>query len=85
MYTADRLLENGNVDFVINDGARGFSSCYLNAKNFNSYVYQAGVFERHRTDIPQINLIHVHGSIFWQRCPVSRYRYANNMGRSSVS
>ena len=25
VYTADRLLENGNVDFVINDGARGFS------------------------------------------------------------
>ena len=46
---------------------RGFSSRYLNAKNFNSYVYQAGVFERHQTDISQINLIHVHGSIYWYK------------------
>lgn len=64
-YTSDQLLRNGNIDFVINDGARGFSDRYLQAKNFNSYLCQTGVFERHHTDIPQINLIHLHGSAYW--------------------
>ncbi len=66
-YTADQILENGNLDFVINDGARGFNRRYLQAKNFNSFVCQTGIFERHHNDIPQINLIHIHGSVYWYK------------------
>jgi len=66
-HVADDLLQKGNTDFVVNDGARGFNRRYLQARNFNSFVFQTGVFERHRTDIPQINLIHLHGSVYWYK------------------
>ncbi len=83
---ADKLLKKGNVDFIINDGARGFGQRYLQAKNFNSYVYQTGVFERHRTDIPQINMIHVHGSVYWYKDGGNiRVDYSNNDNRLITS
>lgn len=66
-YVADDMLRRGNIDFIVNDGARGFNKRYLQAKNFNSSVSQTGIFERHRTTIPQINLIHVHGSAYWYK------------------
>ncbi len=65
-YAADQLISTGNIDFILNDGASGFSKRYLHAKNYNRYTCETGVFERHQTDIPQINLIHLHGSTYWQ-------------------
>lgn len=65
--TADRLLKQGKTEFVINDGSRGFRTKYLQAKNFNSYLRQTGVFSIQHTDIPQINLIHLHGSVYWTK------------------
>jgi hypothetical protein len=65
VQVADELLQLGNEDFVVNDGARGFNKRYLQAKNFNSIIGQTGIFDRHFTEIPQINLIHVHGSAYW--------------------
>jgi hypothetical protein len=64
---ADEILRQGNVDFLLNDGARGFRRRYLQARNFKTYLCQTGVFERHQASVPQINLIHVHGSIYWQK------------------
>jgi len=64
-HVADEILQKGNEDFVVNDGARGFNKRYLQAKNFNSFLCQTGVFERHVSEIPQINLIHLHGSAYW--------------------
>ncbi|CAN7602126.1 SIR2 family protein [Acidovorax sp. LjRoot118] len=64
---ADRILEKGDIDFVLNDGARGFSRRFLQARNFNTFVCQTGIFERHQTSIPQINLVHVHGSVYWRK------------------
>ena len=66
-HAADNILRQGSTDFIVNDGARGFSRRYLQAKNFNSFVYQTGIFERHIADIPQINLIHLHGSVYWKK------------------
>jgi hypothetical protein len=66
-HTADDLLRAGEVDFIINDGTRGFTRRYLQAKNFNNLVYQTGVFDRHRSDVPQINLIHLHGCAYWKK------------------
>lgn len=66
-HVADDMLKQGNIDFIINDGTRGFKRRYLQAKNFNSSVSQTGVFERHRTTIPQINIIHLHGSVYWYK------------------
>lgn len=65
--TADQILRQGKIDFVINDGARGFKTRYLQAKNFNSYLRQTGVFSLQHTDIPQVNLIHLHGSAYWSK------------------
>lgn len=64
---ADELLKVGDTDFVLNDGARGFSKRILQARNFGSYLCQAGVFGRYQTSIPQINLIHLHGSVYWNK------------------
>lgn len=66
-HIADSLFKRGNVDFVLNDGARGFHRRFLQAKNFNSFLCQSGVFERHTSGIPQINLIHLHGSVYWHK------------------
>lgn len=64
---ADELLTEGSIDFVLNDGARGFTKRILQARNFGSYLCQAGVFGRYQSSIPQINLIHLHGSVYWQK------------------
>lgn len=66
-HIADSLFERANVDFVLNDGARGFHRRFLQARNFNSFLCQTGVFERHTLGIPQINLIHLHGSVYWHK------------------
>lgn len=64
---ADALIKEGYIDFVLNDGARGFTRRTLQARNFGSYLCQAGVFGRYQTSIPQINLIHLHGSVYWSK------------------
>ncbi|PFG10123.1 SIR2 family protein [Marinobacter sp. LV10MA510-1] len=64
---ADEIIREGNVDFLLNDGTRGFRRRYLQAQNFNTYLCQTGIFERHQISIPQINLIHLHGSVYWKK------------------
>lgn len=64
---ADELIKEGRTDFVLNDGARGFSKRILQARNFGSYLCQAGVFGRYQSSIPQVNLIHLHGSVYWSK------------------
>lgn len=66
-HVADSVLQRGAVDFVLNDGTRGFGRRFLQARNFNSFLCQTGVFERQHSGIPQINLIHVHGSVYWNK------------------
>ncbi|WP_157269960.1 hypothetical protein [Azohydromonas aeria] len=64
---ADDLINSGTHDFLINDGTRGFRTKILEARNFNSYLCHSGVFDRHSSSIPQINLIHLHGSVYWKK------------------
>lgn len=64
---ADAIMQRGQIDFVLNDGTRGFSKRILQARNFNSFLCQTGVFGRHQSSIPQINLIHLHGSVYWSK------------------
>jgi len=64
---ADDLIKEGRTDFVLNDGARGFSKRILQARNFGSYLCQTGVFGHYQSSIPQINLIHLHGSVYWSK------------------
>ncbi len=64
---ADALINEGHTDFVLNDGTRGFNRRILQARNFGSYLCHAGVFGRYQASIPQINLIHLHGSVYWSK------------------
>lgn len=63
---ADELLREGIHDFVLNDGTRGFRTKILEARNFNNYLCNSGVFGRHVSSVPQLNLIHLHGSVYWK-------------------
>ena len=67
VFTADNLLSRGRLEFTINDGTRGFKKRYLQAKNFNAFTYQSGIFGQHYTDVPQISLINLHGSVYWKK------------------
>lgn len=64
---ADALIKEGSVDFVLNDGTRGFTRRILQARNFGAYMCQGGVFGRYQSSIPQLNLIHLHGSVYWSK------------------
>ncbi|WP_312316401.1 SIR2 family protein [Stenotrophomonas sp.] len=64
---ADALLRDGSIDFVLNDGSRGFTQRVIQARNFGAYLCQSGVFGRYQSSIPQINLIHLHGSVYWSK------------------
>jgi hypothetical protein len=64
-HTAERLLRLGAYDFHLNDGGTGFVKRTLNARNFGRYYQDHGVFDRHAKSVPQINLIQLHGSVYW--------------------
>lgn len=66
-FTADKVLSKGYQEFVINDGSSGFRNRYLHAKNFNRQIRQSGIFAKQHSYLPQINLIHLHGSVYWQK------------------
>lgn len=66
-HTADKILMKGFNDFVVNDGTSGFQKKHLHAKNFNTFQCQTGIFERTNYGIPQLNIIHLHGSVYWSK------------------
>ena len=66
-HSADSLLMSGSHDFVVNDGTSGFHKKHLHAKNFNTFQCQTGIFERATYGIPQLNIIHLHGSVNWSK------------------
>jgi hypothetical protein len=66
-HTADSILMKGSHDFVVNDGTSGFHKKYLHSKNFSTFQCQTGIFERSNYGIPQLNIIHLHGSVYWSK------------------
>lgn len=66
-HAADRIIRSGTEEFILNDGARGFFRRHFSAKNYNSFVEQSGVFDKYSTQISQINLLQVHGSVYWKK------------------
>jgi hypothetical protein len=66
-FVADAMIQQGAFDFCINDGTRGFGRKVLQARNFNTFLCQAGVFDQHRSSVPQVNLIQLHGSAYWRK------------------
>lgn len=66
-HTAEALLRLGSYDFHLNDGTDGFVKRTLNARNFGRYFQDHGVFDRHSKSVPQVNLIELHGSVYWYK------------------
>ncbi|WP_297339332.1 hypothetical protein [Pseudophaeobacter sp.] len=66
-HTAEALLRRGSHDFHLNDGTDGFVKRTLNARNFGRYFQDHGVFDRHSKSVPQINLVQLHGSVYWYK------------------
>lgn len=64
---AQQEYRRGTSDFIVNDGGRGFQESILHTRNYNSIVCNTGIFEQHLTAIPQINLVHLHGSVYWRK------------------
>jgi len=51
----------------VNDGTSGFHKKHLHSKNFSTFQCQTGIFERSNYGIPQLNIIHLHGSVYWSK------------------
>ena len=64
-HAAEELWKARKHEFYLNDGTTGFKRRYLDARNFSTVTTQTGVFGRHRNEVPQVNLIHLHGSSYW--------------------
>lgn len=64
-HAAEELWKARRHDFYLNDGTTGFKRRYLDAKNFSTVTTQTGIFGRHRNEVPQVNLIQLHGSGSW--------------------
>lgn len=66
-HAANQVMLDGGHDFVINDGGRGFFHRVVEARNYNTFFMRTGIFERHQQAVPQVNLINLHGSVYWSR------------------
>ena len=65
--SADQLITEQALNCAINDGSSGFQQRKFHTKNFNNRVVQKGIFDKHAEYIPQINILHPHGSVYWQK------------------
>lgn len=84
-YAAENLLRDSGFDFVMNDGSHGFKKRLLSPRNFNKKTMYTGVFDRHQEELMQINLIHLHGSVYWHRdndCIEIDYNIERNQKRT---
>jgi hypothetical protein len=66
-HAAEQIMLEGTHDFHMNDGTAGFKRKYLDAKNFGACLARTGAFGRHRSEVAQLNLIHLHGSGYWYK------------------
>lgn len=64
-HVSEKMLRKGHSDFILNDGGSGFIKRNMYAKNFNRFFRDQGVFDRHSKSISQINLLQLHGSVYW--------------------
>ena len=63
--SCDALLTDKSLNFVANDGSDGFQSKRFHTKNYNNRVIQKGIFDKHEECLPQVNVLHPHGSVYW--------------------
>lgn len=66
-HVAETALGDGDHRFILCDGTSGFKKRYFHTKNYNNRTFQRGIFDKHSAPVPQINLMHLHGSVYWKR------------------
>lgn len=71
--SADTLIADQSVSCIINDGSSGFQQRRFHTKNFNNRVVQKGIFDKYAEYLPQINLLHLHGSVYWKKSEQNIY------------
>lgn len=65
--SADKLISEYSLNCVFNDGSSGFQQRTFHTKNFNNRVVQKGIFDKHSEYVPQVNILHPHGSVYWKK------------------
>ena len=65
--SADALIAEKTLNCAINDGSSGFQKRMFHTKNFNNRIVQKGIFDKHAEYIPQTNILHPHGSVYWHK------------------
>lgn len=65
--SVDALIAEQSVNCIVNDGSSGFQRRKFHTKNFNNRVVQKGIFDKYAEYLPQINILHPHGSVYWQK------------------
>ncbi|WP_323879178.1 hypothetical protein [Aeromonas hydrophila] len=64
---SEELLAERTAQFYVNDGSIGFQKKNFHTRNFNNRLVNKGVFERYDQILPQINILHAHGSVHWEK------------------
>ncbi|PSV55694.1 SIR2 family protein [Photobacterium sp. GB-3] len=64
---SEELMAAKRAQFEVNDGSTGFQTRTFHARNFNNRVVNKGLLERYDQYLPQINLLHAHGSVHWTK------------------
>lgn len=63
----EELLKEEKIPLNLNDGTRGFKTKLLEARNFDSIEVKKGVFDNGEQRVPQLNIVHLHGSVYWRK------------------
>lgn len=85
-YSAENIIKEGSQNITFNDGASGFKKRYFHTKNYTNRIVQKGIFDKHASPIPQINILHLHGSVYWKKdMEAIAVDYQNQQGVISFS
>lgn len=73
------MLEENKTQLNLNDGSNGFKRKVVEARNFDSIQVRKSTFDKNATIVPQVNIIHLHGSAYWRKKGESiEVQYHNN-------
>lgn len=64
---SEQLMASKTAQFEVNDGSIGFQTRTFHTRNFNNRVVNKGLLDRHDQYLPQLNLLHAHGSVHWTK------------------
>ncbi|EIV7689485.1 SIR2 family protein [Salmonella enterica] len=63
----EELLKEEKIPLNLNDGTRGFKTKLLEARHFDSIEVKKGIFDNGEQRVPQLNIVHLHGSVCWRK------------------